>query len=84
MANEPHTFEFLNWAWTVLSLPIGWTVWLIKSIINDQRNLEKDVNAHKLYAANNFVKNSHLDAMEDRILKAIGEIKSDLKSKADK
>jgi|TARA_R110002072_G_scaffold183132_2_gene339426 hypothetical protein len=84
MPNDPNTFDFLRWSWTLLAVPIGMLWWIIKSVVKSLSDTKDGLAEHKLYAANNYVKHSDLRQMEERILRAIGDLKSDLKGKADK
>ena len=81
MASE---FEVAKFIWTILLVPLGWIAWIVKTLFSRQREVEKGLTDHKLYAANTFVKNEHLKDTEDRILAAIGELKQNIKDKADK
>lgn len=56
----------------------------MKTVSGNQRELEKDLSNHKLYAANNFVKHAGLKATEERILDAIKGLRSELRNKVDK
>ena len=82
MQGDPNNFEYFT-SW-LLAGPVVWLGWLVKSLLRNQRETEKDLSAHKLYAANNFVKHHDLKETEKRILNAIGDLKDDLKTKADK
>lgn len=77
-------FEVAKFIWTILLLPLGWIAWIVKTLFSRQRETEKELAAHKLYAANNFVKQDDLQATESRILSAITELKEDIRNKVDK
>lgn len=81
---SPDTYSALKFLWVVLAAPIGWLFKVSSNIKGDVRDVEKDVAAHKLYAANNFVKHPDLKETETRIIAAITELKTQISNKADK
>lgn len=81
---DPTDYEAAKFIWTVLLVPLGWIGWIVKTVSGNQRELEKDLSNHKLYAANNFVKHADLKATEERILDAIKGLRSELRNKVDK
>lgn len=77
MNNDPISIEFIKWMWSLLSIPL----WFL---FKKSSEISTALSNHKLYAANNYVKHSELKDMETRILAAIGDLKEDIKNKADK
>ena len=77
MSNDPISLEFMKWLWGLLSIPL----WFL---FKKSGEASKDLADHKLYAANTYGKNTEIKDMENRILAAIGELRAELKTKADK
>ena len=69
--------EFFKWVWGLLLFPLAF---LFRKTNDNERLLTE----HKLYVANHLVKHTALLETELRILTAINELKTDLKTKADK
>lgn len=83
-ANDPNNFELFKFLWAVLLVPLGWLGINTRGNSKDVRTLEKEIADHKLFSATHYVKNSDLKDMENRILMAIAELKTDVKNKVDR
>lgn len=67
-----------------IPLLFGVVGWVLKMIFTSLRQLDNDIQAHKLYAAETFVSKVDLQQLSDRVMNKLDHIEDKLDSKVDK
>lgn len=76
---EAHIVEIAKWVFMlVITTLIAIGGFMAKALISDLRSLEKELDDHKLYSANNYVSKSEFVASQNMVREEVKSTKTEL------